>query len=437
MPHSFKGGIHPEDKKRQTSRKPVETMLPPTHLILPLTQHIGAICEPKVMIGDPVKMGQMIAESSSPVSSPIHAPVSGKVFSIEPFEHPNGTKVRSIILENDFEDSLHETVRPYGSIEGLSSEQIIQIIRNSGIVGMGGAGFPTHIKINSGLGKVDQLILNGAECEPYITSDHRTMLESPEQVVGGLLVLMRLFDLKKATIAVEANKEDVVKLLSASLKKFPGIVVKVLKTRYPQGAEKQLIRTCTGREVPPGGLPADVGCAVFNVETAASIYRAVATGMPVIRRIVTVSGSAIANPKNVETRLGTPIEALFSYVGGFVEQPYKIIMGGPMMGLAQHSLQVPVIKSTGAVLAFCKDEEYFVKDPVCIRCGRCIKACPMSLRPIFLHQFAERGMYEECQDQNVRDCIECGSCSYVCPARIPLVQSFRATKAKLIDINRT
>jgi len=436
MPFSFSGGIHPDDKKKFTFNKPAEAMMPPTHLILPLSQHVGALCEPKVMIGDPVKMGQLIADSASPVSAPIHSPVSGKVFSIEPFDHPNGSKVRSIVIENDFEDTLHESVKPYGSIESLTTEQIIQIIRNSGIVGMGGAAFPTHIKINSGLGKVDQLILNGAECEPYITSDHRTMLEMPEQVVGGLLVLMRIFNLKKATIAIEANKEDVVKLLSKSLKKFEGITVRVLKTKYPQGAEKQLILTCTGREVPPGGLPADVGCAVFNVETAASIYRAIATGMPVIRRIVTVSGSAIANPKNIETRIGTPIEALFSHVGGFVEEPYKIIVGGPMMGLAQHTLKVPVIKSTNAVLAFSKDEEFFVKEPVCIRCGRCIRSCPMRLMPIFIHQNANMGDLDGCLRYNVRDCIECGCCSYVCPARIPLVQSFRSVKAKIVEASK-
>ena len=298
---------------------------------------------------------------------------------------------------------------------------------------MGGAGFPTHVKISSGLGKVDTLILNGAECEPYITSDHRLMLESGERIVGGVQILMQAFGLKKATIGVEANKPDAIAHMQGLLSgKETGIEVLSLRTRYPQGAEKQLIQRVTGREVPPGGLPAHVGCAVFNISTAAAVYDAVVEGRPLTRRIVTVTGGAIASPKNLLVPFGTPISQLIEEAGGFKENPDRVLMGGPMMGIAQYDLSCVNIKGTNAILCLTKAEAApHVADPVCLRCARCVNVCPMHLTPVNMHMFAEKRMWEEVERLNVLDCIECGSCNFICPARIPLVQSFRTAKFEI------
>ena len=432
MVYTFRGGIHPGPHsdpgyKSATNTKPIEAMPAPDQVILPVSMHIGAPAKPIVKVGDTVDMGQPIAEAGGFVSAPVHATVSGKVIAVEPRLHQNGSKVMSIVIENDKEDRLHESVHPY-DFASMTNEERIECIRSAGMVGHGGATFPTHVKIQSGIGKCDTIIVNGAECEPYITSDHRLLLERPEEVVGGLKMLADIMGVQNAIIAIEENKPDTFPKIEELIKDDNRLKLYPLKCKYPQGAEKQLINACTGREVPSGKLPADAGCAVFNVDTTGAIYRRFTTGMPVVRRVVTVSGSAIANPKNLESRIGTPIEKLIDVCGGFKEAPNKLLAGGPMMGVAQFSLEVPVMKGTNAFLAFCGEEDKRVEEPNCIRCGKCINACPMHLMPMMMNAYGNAGDYDKCVELGAMDCIECGSCAYVCPARIQLVQRFRLTK---------
>lgn len=432
MVYTFRRGIHPGPHsdpgyKSATNTKPIEAMPAPDQVILPVSMHIGAPAKPIVKVGDTVDMGQPIAEAGGFVSAPVHATVSGKVIAVEPRLHQNGSKVMSIVIENDKEDRLHESVHPY-DFASMTNEERIECIRSAGMVGHGGATFPTHVKIQSGIGKCDTIIVNGAECEPYITSDHRLLLERPEEVVGGLKMLADIMGVQNAIIAIEENKTDTFPKIEELIKDDNRLKLYPLKCKYPQGAEKQLINACTGREVPSGKLPADAGCAVFNVDTTGAIYRRFTTGMPVVRRVVTVSGSAIANPKNLESRIGTPIEKLIDVCGGFKEAPNKLLAGGPMMGVAQFSLEVPVMKGTNAFLAFCGEEDKRVEEPNCIRCGKCINACPMHLMPMMMNAYGNAGDYDKCVELGAMDCIECGSCAYVCPARIQLVQRFRLTK---------
>ena len=435
MAFTFQGGIHPNGNKTATNLRPIQTLKAPEQVILPMSMHIGAPCEPIVNVGDIVDMGQMIAQSGAFVSAPIHATISGKVVAIKPMLHPNGAEVLSIVIENDYQDRLHSSVKPM-DFAAMSNDERIEAIRTAGCVGHGGATFPTHVKIKSGIGKVDTVIINAAECEPYLTSDHRVLLESPEEVVGGLEMLVEIMGVKNAFIGIELNKKDAFKGIESLLKNQDIIKIAPLKPKYPQGSEKHLINAITGREVPSGKLPADAGCAVFNVDTAAAIYRRFKFGHPIMRRIVTVSGSAILHPKNLDTRIGTPVVNLIDACGGFKEPPNKLIMGGPMMGNAQFSLDVPVIKGTGAYLAFCEDEDQTVTNPTCIRCGKCIDVCPMNLAPCYLNIYGKNNDLEKCADIGMLDCIECGACAYECPARIPLVQQFRVSKLKIMNARR-
>ena len=436
MPFSFKGGIHPDDKKAATERKMIEDIPAPAQVVLPMSMHIGAPCSPLVEGGDTVKVGQRIAESTVPVSAPIHAPISGTVSAIEPRPHPNGEKVLSVVIDNDYEDAVAEGIRPVDKFHTITAEELADIAKDAGLVGLGGAAFPTHIKIKSAIGKVDALIINGSECEPYITSDNRLMLEQGEELVSGTLLLMKALGLPKAHIAVESNKREAIAYLRKLIEKKDEIKLHVLRTKYPQGSEKHLIKAVTGREVPPGQLPAAVGAINVNVATTIALNRAVETGMPVTHKVVTVSGSAIANPKNLRVPLGTPISELIQACGGLKETPHEVMMGGPMMGVGQFSLDVPVIKGTNAILAFCGKENRFDEEQTCIRCGKCVSVCPMNLMPIYINMYARQGRLEECEKYRIMDCIECGCCSYICPGRLHLVQSFRTTKQTIAALKK-
>ncbi len=424
----FWGGIHPHDEKSATAGVSSRPLAPPSQVVIPMSLHIGAPCAPTVKVGDTVKMGQKIGDSEAPVSAPIHASVSGKVVAVEPRLHPNGSKVMSVVIENDGLDALDANIVPHKEFLDNPGE-LIRIIREAGIVGMGGATFPTAFKITSSLNKVDTVIINAAECEPFITSDHRTMLEHSDEVIEGIRILRKIFGRPLAYVGIEKNKPDAISLLSE--KSGNDIKIVPLRTRYPQGAEKQLIQSITGREVPPGGLPADVKCVVFNLFTAYSVYRAVYEGMPAIERVVTVAGDCVAAPGNFICRIGTPIENVFNAAGGFKTQPSKILMGGPMMGNAQFDLSAPVIKGTNALLAFSGKEDKTVENPTCIRCGKCAEVCPMRLVPMYMHMYERKNDLEYLEKLHVTDCIECGACTYICPGRLHLTQSFRTGKAKL------
>ncbi len=435
MAYSFHGGIHPNDQKAATNKKAIEPMPAPEKVYLPVSMHIGAPAKPVVKKGDHVYMGQLVAEAAGNVSANIHATVSGVVADVAPHPHPNGTKVLTVIIENDYQDQPDPSLQPLNA-DGMTPEQIAEAIREAGIVGHGGATFPAHVKIQSAVGKVDTLIINGAECEPYITSDHRVMLEQTQDVIDGIKILIKALGLHRGLLAVEENKADVFGVVQKLLPPDGSIELCRLKTKYPQGAEKQLIYALTGRQVPSGKLPADAGCAVFNVDTAATVARKFKTGMNDVRRIVTVSGSAVAASKNLEVRVGTPIGQVIEAAGGFKEDPNKILMGGPMMGVAQFDLSAPIFKGTNAILAFCGDEGKGAKNPSCIRCGRCVSACPMNLAPTYLYLYGQKGNIEACEKYDVLDCIECGACTYVCPGKLPLVQGIRSAKQLALNARR-
>ncbi len=438
MANSFRGGIHPDYSKTRTEDLPIVEIPIPKQVILPMSQHIGAPCVPIVNVGDSVCVGQKVGDSDVYMSSPVHASISGIVRAVKPCWHPNGLKVMSVIIDSDGQDKRHPDYigKENYHIEDLDTEQIIQHARNAGITGMGGAGFPLHVKLKTALDKkVDQMIINGSECEPYITSDHRAMIEYPGKIVAGIKILMHCLHLHSAIIGIEDNKVQAIKAMQKACL-HTDIKICILKTKYPQGGEKQLINAITGRQVPPGKLPMDVGCAVFNVDTCASLYRAVKKGRPLIKRVVTVSGSAVRDAKNLLVRVGTPYRELFDFCGGFIKNPYKIISGGPMMGAAQLSLDIPVMKSTSAVLAFSGGEETFDEEPICIHCGKCVRVCPMNLMPNYINMFAKRNDFAQCEKLNVMDCIECGCCAYECPGKLFLVQTMRMAKAKIMDKNR-
>ena len=430
MPFKFHGGVNP--KYMKATDVPVTVIAPPPQVVLPVMQHIGAPCKPLVEVGDYVKMGQKIADNPAPVSAPIHATVSGKVIAIEPRPHPLGDMVPAIVIENDFQDTPCTDLAPLTPEQMKDPEAILERIREAGIVGHGGAMFPTAFKIRGGLGKVDTLIINGAECEPYLNGDHLTMKNHPEELLKGIELARIASGLDKAYYGIEKNKQDAIDLLLSKNPAQYGVEIVPENVKYPQGAEKQLVQAVSGRQVPSGKLPADAGCCIFNLNTTCSIYKAVYTGMPVVSKVVTVSGSGVIEPKNIECPIGTPITNLLDAGGGLKEETYKLIMGGPMMGLAQYNLDVTVGKGTGAMLAFADKEEKYVAEPQCIRCGKCVGVCPIRLEPVFMYKYLTRGDVDTWQNVlHGMDCIECGACTYICPARLPLIHAFRMGKQKV------
>lgn len=435
---TFHGGIHPGDHKEATNKKEIVNLTPPSELIFPLSQHIGAPAKPCVNIGDTVCMGQKIAEADGFVSANIHSSVSGTVKAIEKRLHPNGLPTMSIVIENDGLDTEAAPIEGYGEdYENKSPKEIINIIKEAGIVGMGGATFPTHVKLSvPDEAKIDYVIINGAECEPYLTSDHRAMLETPNEIIGGLLVLMHIFGLKDGYIGVENNKTDAIAVLKkeAALVKDKNIHIVTLKTKYPQGAEKQLINAVCGRKMAPGTLPWQVGCIVNNIDTCASTYRAVVKGTPLTTRIVTLGGSALINPMNYKVRIGTPFAYVVEQSGGLSEPAEKVLMGGPMMGLSVPNMDVPVIKGTSGILALPSKEAKLDKESPCIRCAKCVYVCPMSLQPNLLDSAARLHDIDKLKKLNVTDCIECGSCAFVCPSKRRQVQQIKIAKVKLREI---
>ena len=433
MAFSFFGGIHPNENKRYACDKAVREFPEPDILVIPMSQHIGAPCKPLVKKGDPVTVGQKLGDNEG-LCVPVHASVSGIVKAVEARPHSNGTMVPSVVIENDHKKTLSPEILPRTEeqVAALSSDELMKIIREAGIVGMGGATFPTHVKLSSGIGKVDTIIVNVSECEPYMTADDRLCREFPEDLLSGLQVIMKIFGLKQAHIGIEDNKPEAIASLKSAIDPESGIQVDVLPAKYPQGAEKQLIYAVTGRQVPSGGLPAAVGCAVFNAATCKAIHDAVYQGMPLIRRIVTVSGDIVMEPKNLMVPIGTSINDLLEAVG-HSEIPYKVLSGGPMMGMAQFDLSAPIIKGSNAITILGQKNRYMLDSWECIRCGKCIDVCPMHLMPVMMHRARREDDLEALKEFNVRDCSECGCCAYTCPARSPLVQSFRAAKQLLRD----
>lgn len=430
---TFRGGIHPPHAKK-TQALAIEEMPAPTEVFIPLSQHIGAPCESLVKVKDTVRVGQKIGASEAFVSAPVHSSVSGVVKGIKPYPHPLGRMVPAINIESDGENTLDDSIQPHADISALSGPDIVKIIQEAGMVGMGGATFPTHVKLSPPKDKVvDTVILNGAECEPYLTADHRLMLERTDDIVAGLGLVMRAAGVKKGFIGIEINKPDAVEAMEKAVESsdVDGVEVIGLKTKYPQGAEKNLIDAITKREVPSGSLPFDVGVLVQNVGTVLAIFDAVTKGMPPIERIATITGR-VNQPKNVRVRIGTPISAVLDFCGGPSVPLYKVIMGGPMMGLAQHSLDVPVIKGTSGILLLSEEDSPAREEMPCIRCGRCLNACPMHLMPCDIADAATADDWSGTEAVNVLDCVECGSCSFVCPASRPIVQSAKLAKAMLM-----
>lgn len=433
---TFKGGVHPYDGKDLAKDQPIRRIKPKEILVYPLSQHIGAPASPIVAVGDTVLRGQKIAEAGGFVSAPVFASVSGTVKAIEPRHVATGDLVNSIIIENDGE--MKETdFHGVEDVASLSKEQIIEKVKEAGVVGMGGAGFPTHVKLTpKEPDKIEFIIANCAECEPYLTADYRRMLENPEELIGGMKIVLRLFDHAKGILGVEDNKTDCIQKLKELTKDEERIEVMPLKTKYPQGGERQLIYATTGRAINSKMLPADAGCIVDNVETLVAINRAVKEGKPVMDRIFTVTGDAVANPGNFEYCIGMSYAEILEEAGGFKEDPEKMISGGPMMGFAVFSLEIPTTKTSSSLLCLKKDDVSASEVTACINCGRCVSVCPEQIVPSRLAKMSQFHDSESFEKWNGMECIECGSCSYICPAKRPLAQYIKTMKKQILAERR-
>ena len=433
---TFKGGVHPYEGKELSEHKPVQILMPKGDLVYPMSQHIGAPAIPLVKKGDKVLAGQKIGEASGFISANVICSVSGTVKAVEPRRVANGAMVNSIVVENDGEYTAVEGLGADRDPAKLSKQEIRDIVKEAGIVGLGGAGFPTHVKLApKDESKIEYILVNGAECEPYLTSDYRLMMEEPEKLVGGLKVILQLFDNAKGVIGIENNKPEAIKKLQELVKDESRIEVCPLQTKYPQGGERSLIYAVTGRKVNSSMLPADAGCIVDNVDTVISVYNAVCKTTPLMRRVVTVTGDAIANPQNFQVKIGTNMQELIEAAGGFKTEPDKLIAGGPMMGMALFGTDIPVTKTNSALLCMSKDEVAANAETPCIRCGKCVSVCPSHIVPVKMMKAALKGDCEAFEKVGGMECMECGSCTFICPAKRPLTQAFKEMR-KTVAANR-
>lgn len=436
MSYKFYGGVHPSPQKNLTSDGAIKRVFVPKRVVLPLSQHTGSPAEPIVKAGEPVKAFSEIAKATGFVSSPIHASISGKVTKISYSPTPISNRALSVFIESQGDEDQDFKVKERRDPSSLSGEELISIIKDAGIVGLGGAAFPTHVKLSPPKNKsIDTVILNGAECEPYLTCDQRLMIENPKEILKGLEIILKILPAKSAYIAIEDNKQPAIyameKVLCNMQYAIRNTKLVVLRTRYPQGAEKQIIKSILNRTVPAGGLPMDVGCVVQNVQTAYAIYEAVYSGKPLTERAITLTGSCLKGPVNMRVRIGTVLKDLVDFIGGFKKEPKKIIMGGPMMGLAQYTMDVPIVKGTSGVLFLSEEEVFRTEESVCIRCGKCIEVCPMQLAPTTLMYRVKKEFFSDAKELGIAGCFECGACAYECPAKIPLLDYMKYGKARI------
>jgi len=427
---TFRGGVHPREDKEATEHRPVEVLPLPARVFITLSQHTGAPSKPVVKKGDTVRTGTPVGEPAGRISAATHASVSGAVADVADLPHPlTGRRGPTVVIDSDGNDTPDDAIKER-DYSGFTSEQIVETLRLSGVVGLGGAAFPTYFKLTPPKEKpIDTLLINGCECEPFLTADHRLMLEQPAEIVEGVAIMSRVLGAKNVLIAIEDNKPDAVATMTSAAAPS-GFRVKILKTKYPQGAEKQLIKASVRREVPSSGLPMDVGCVVQNVGTALAVRDALRFNRPLYERVTTVTGPAVSEPKNLRVRIGTPVKNLIDFCGGYSAKVGKLIMGGPMMGIAVSTDEVPVLKGTSGVLVL-DPAATIVEEHDCIRCGRCIQACPMGLAPQRLNNLIRRGKLEQAKAEHVKDCIECGCCAFACPAKIRLVHQFKFAKSEL------
>ena len=434
--YTFKGGVHPFDGKEFSKDMPIRELKPGKELVYLLSQHIGAPAKACVKKGDRVLVGQQIAEPGGFVSAPVHCSVSGTVKTIEKRRNAVGDMVDAIIVENDeqFEAVPEESAK---TVDSLSREEILERIKNGGVVGMGGAGFPTHVKLSpKEPEKIEYVLVNGAECEPYLTSDYRCMLEHPDEIVLGLECILKLFDNAEGVICIEDNKPEAITVMEKAVQGHNRMRVATMKTKYPEGAERCLIDAITGRKVNSKMLPADAGCVVDNIDTVIAIHDAVILGRPLIHRVFTISGDAISNPRNYEVPVGMSYQEIIDDAGGFKSKPEKIISGGPMMGFAMYDLNIPVTKTSGAITCFLEDTVSKQEETPCIKCGRCVRGCPARLEPYKLCDMAEHKDMESFEKAYGLECVECGSCSFSCPAKRPLAANIKAMRRTLMASKR-
>ncbi len=420
----YYGGVHPSEKKELSEHAQLVRFPQPDTVVIPMSMHLGAPANPIVAVGDQVKVGQKIGEAAGFISAPVHASVSGTVVAIEERPHANRGTCLAVVIANDHNNTLHESVQPRGNLDDLSADEIIEIVKEAGIVGMGGAGFPTYVKLKPGK-PIEYVLLNGCECEPYLTADHHLLLAFADDVIFGLKAMMKTVGAEKGVIVVEDNKPDAIELLQTKVADMPNIEVCTAKTKYPQGAEKMLIKRVTGRMVPSGGLPADVGCVVSNVSTVKAVADAIQTGMPLIERVTSVTGEYIANPGNFIVRIGTPAQALVDACGGITCECATVKAGGPMMGFVQKTLEAPIMKGSNGIIAIDTD---ITEEKPCIKCGRCVDVCPMELKPLRFAKYADTENWEGFKTEKVMDCMECRCCEYICPSKIQLITKIRAGK---------